>query len=74
MTQVPSQGPVVQVKPQPDIYTLMLIVTIIALAVTVAIVLMNLLSPFERPDGSPGGYGLEFGQLFDSLKNLIPGK
>jgi len=62
MTQLPLQGPVVQVKPQPGIYTLLLIVAILALAATIGIVLYNLLSSL------PDGYGLEFGALIDASK------
>lgn len=73
MTQTPSTDPVVQAKPQPDIYTLMLIVVAIALAVTIAIVLWNLMSPVVGADGGPGGYGLGLGDLFKSLEDLIGG-
>lgn len=68
MTQIPSQGPVVQVKPQPNIYTLMIIVGIIVLAATLALVLRNLLAPV------PTGYGLEIGQLFTALDKITPGR
>ena len=74
MTQIPSGGPVVQVKPQPNVYTVLLVVTIIVLAVTIGLVLHNLMSPVTTPDGSPGGYGLSFGDLFKSLKDLVPTK
>ena len=62
MTQLPSQGPVIQVKPQPGIYTLLLIVAILALVVTIGIVLYNLLSSL------PNGYGLELGTFFDASR------
>ncbi|MDY6913684.1 MAG: hypothetical protein SVT52_04415 [Planctomycetota bacterium] len=58
MTQLPSQEPVVQVKPQANIYTLLLIVAVLALAVTIGIVIWSLLSP------PPEGYGLTFESLF----------
>ena len=67
MTQISSQGPVVQVKPQPDIYTVILIVGVLALAVTIGIVMYNLMA------APPNGYGLTFGQFFESLEKLIPG-
>jgi hypothetical protein len=73
MTETPAKGPAIQVKPQPDIYSLLLIVVTVALAVTLVIVMHNLLSPVVRPDGTPGGYGLSFQELFGSLKNVIPG-
>ena len=59
MTQLPSQGQVVRVKPIPNIYTLLIIVAILVLAITIGIVLYNLLS------ASPSGYGLSFSDLFN---------
>ncbi len=67
MTQAPSQGAVVQIKPQPNVYTILLIVAIIAMGVTIGVVLHNLMAD------PPVGYGLTFGELFQSLKDL-PGK
>ena len=58
MTRIPSSGPVVRVKPQPDIYTLLLAIAIVVLAVAVGVVVQNLLST----------YGLSFGQLFSGQK------
>jgi len=72
MTQLSSQTPVVEVKPQPNIYTLLLIVAIIALGTTIGIVMHNLMSPVVRPDGSAGGYGMSVGDLFETLENLVP--
>lgn len=74
MAQPPSKGPIIQVKPQPGIYTVMLIVASAALAVTIGIVMYNLMSPVTAADGSAGGYGLSFGEMFDPLKKLIPGQ
>lgn len=68
MTQIPSQGPAVQIRPQPDIYTVMLIVGTVVLIATIIFVLYNLMAP------PPNGYGQTFGQLFEPLKKLIPGK
>ena len=60
MTQIPStpQQNIVSVKPQPNIYTVLLIVTLICMAITVAFGLWNLMSS--------AGYGLGFGDLFSS--------
>jgi hypothetical protein len=63
MTQAPSRGPLLQVKPAPNIYTLLLIVAIVALIFTISVVLYNLLA------GLPNGYGLSFGQV---LKGALP--
>lgn len=65
MASTPPQGPVVQVKAQPDIYTILMLVAIIAVAVAVVICGMKLTSPV-----ADGGYGLTVGQLFEPLKAL----
>lgn len=55
MTLTPSsQSPVVKVKPQPGIYTLLLVLAIVFLAVTVGIVMHNLMTT----------YGMTFAELF----------
>ena len=54
MTSTSPSGPVVKVKPQPDVYTLLLIVAIFCLAVAVGAVVWNLVTH----------YGLSFTQLF----------
>ncbi len=59
MTQLPSQGQAVRVKPQPSIYTLLIIVGILVLGVTIGLVLHNLLS------APPDGYGLSYGDLLN---------
>jgi len=56
MAQAP--GPI-QVRPQPNIYTLLLIVGIVALLVALGFVTWSLLSP--------SGYGMTLGQLFEPL-------
>ena len=65
MAQMPAKGPVVQATPQPDIYTLMLIIAIVALITTIAMVLYNLMSAV------PTGYGLSVGELFQPPSELI---
>ena len=56
MTHAPSQNPLIEVKSQPNVYTVLLIVAVVALGVTIAMVLYNLLAA--------GGYGMSFGQVF----------
>lgn len=46
MAAMSAQGPVVRVKAQPDIYTLLLIVGILCLAVTIGVVLHNLMTAY----------------------------
>lgn len=48
MTSIPSgQSPVGKFKPQPDIYTLLLILAIVFLAVTVGLVIYNLMTTYD---------------------------
>ncbi|MDY7009825.1 MAG: hypothetical protein SVV80_03645 [Planctomycetota bacterium] len=48
MTPITSgQSPAGKVKPQPDIYTLLLILAIVFLAVTVGIVIYNLMTTYD---------------------------
>jgi hypothetical protein len=65
MALTPSQGPVIQVKAQPDIYTVLLIVGIIGLAMAIAFSGWKLTASVDA-----GGYGMTVGQLFDALPNL----
>lgn len=58
MTQQP-----IKTKPQPNIYTVLVIVAILVLGLTLGLVMNNLLTPVKQ-----GGYGLEFGMLFDHSK------
>ena len=54
-------------KPQANIYTVLVFVAIVALGVTVGFVLYNLLMPV-----ADGGYGLQFGDLFEAPKPPKP--
>ena len=61
MSQLPNGK--IQVAPQSNIYTLMMIITILVLSVAVCFVMSKLMSPAGN-----GGYGMEFGQLFEPVK------
>ena len=64
MSQLGSDpGSALTVKPQSSVYTLLVAIAIVALLVTVVIVLHTLLTPVAQ-----GGYGLEFGAIFDPGK------
>jgi hypothetical protein len=64
MSQIASEpGSAVTVTPQSNIYTLLVVIAIVALLVTISVVLHALLTPVEQ-----GGYGLEFGAIFDPGK------
>jgi hypothetical protein len=69
MSETLPGRPVVTTRPQADIYTVLLLVAIVCLAVTIGVVLYNLMSPV-----SAGGYGLSFGDLFKSTESIISGK
>ena len=62
MTQSPSQTPTVEVRPQPNVYTVILLVAIIALALAVGAVFWKLTSP------PPTGYGMHVGAMFEQFK------
>jgi hypothetical protein len=62
MTRANSEQPVVTVKPVPDVYTVLMVVAILALSLAIGLVLHSLLS------ASPDGYGMTFGSIFDSSK------
>jgi hypothetical protein len=62
MTQADTDAPVVTVKAEPDVYTVLLIVAILALGVSIGLVLYNLMS------APPDGYDMSFGTLFDTSK------
>ena len=54
MNAVSGQTPVVRVKPQPDVYSLLLILAILALGGTIALLVHHLMTV----------YGLTFQELF----------
>ena len=58
MTQAPSQASLIRIKPQSNIYTLLIILAVLAMGVTVGIAMWSLMSP------TPQGYGLSFESLF----------
>ena len=58
MTQVPQQQlPPATAKPSADIYSLLLVIAVMALAATIGLVIWNLTSV----------YGLTFGQIFEKV-------
>jgi hypothetical protein len=61
MSQLPAQGPVIEVRPQPNVYTILLMVAVVALAAAVSVAAWKLMS---QP---PVGYGLQLGDLFKSF-------
>ncbi|MDP6635589.1 MAG: hypothetical protein QGG42_11855 [Phycisphaerae bacterium] len=62
MSQLPPDG-TIQVKPQSNVYTLLMIITILVLCVTTGLVLHKLMSPLVD-----GGYGMKFGELFSPVQ------
>ena len=62
MTELQPTRPVVSVKPQADIYTLLVAVAILALAVGIGLALWDLMSQ--------EGYGMAFGDIFLPLKDM----
>jgi len=58
MSQLPSEE-TIQVKPQSNVYTLMLIITILALSAAIGLVLQKLMAPVVE-----GGYEMTINQIF----------
>ncbi|MBI5724221.1 MAG: hypothetical protein HZA50_09710 [Planctomycetes bacterium] len=58
MSQTPPSGQVATVKPKANVYTVLVIIAILALGSGIAFCLQNLMSP------EPAGYGMKFDQLF----------
>lgn len=64
MAEMPTKAPVLHARSQPDIYTLLMIIAILALALTMGFVLHNLMAAV------PDGYGLSLGELFQPLADV----
>ena len=63
MTQLPTNGSI-EVRPQPNVYTVLLIVAILVMLVTIGFVAYKLTSDT--------GYGLTVGQLFKPFEGVKP--
>lgn len=59
MAQKPAQQ--AGARPQPNVYTLLLLIAIIALAATIGLAMFKLMSD--------SGYALSFGELFQGLQS-----
>jgi hypothetical protein len=59
------------VKPQPDIYTVMLIAAILVLAIGIGVAVYSLMA---APAEHSGGYGLKIGDFFAPIKEIISAK
>jgi len=63
MAEVPlssqEQGPVIPVKPQPNVYTVLLAVAVVVLCVAIGVVIWRLTA------SPPAGYGLEIKHIFN---------
>lgn len=60
MATIPSASGL-RAQPQPNVYTVLLIVAVLALLATLVVVLRTLMAPM------PGGYGLNLEDLFKPL-------
>ena len=64
MSQLPSKpDDAIQVKPQSNIYTLMMIITVLVLSVAVGLVMQKLMAPAVE-----GGYGMLLGDILSPIK------
>ena len=73
MTQSPTNN-VVEVSPGPNIYTVLMIISILALVVTICFSGHRLMSkPNPKGDGSiQGGYGVTVGEMFTPFEEQKP--
>jgi hypothetical protein len=62
MTETPSHGPVIEVRPQPNVYTALLLVAILALVIAIGVVIWKLTS------SPPTGYGLQISEFLDPIR------
>jgi hypothetical protein len=60
-----QDAPVVEVKPQPDVYTVLIVIAALVLAVAVGLCLFKLMGATGE-----GGYGLTFKEVFGGSKSL----
>jgi len=58
MSQLPQDG-TIQVKPQSNVYTMMMIITVLVLSVAVGLAVQKMTAMPEA-----GGYGLTIGEIF----------
>ena len=72
MSQYPYGGSPVQPKPQPNVYTVLLIIAILVLGVAVGLCANYLMSPVENG----AGYGKTVSDLFEPMKDAAqsPGR
>ena len=73
MTQSPANN-VVEVNPAPNIYTVLMIIAILALVIT-SFFAGNRLMSRTNPNGDwsiPGGYGLGVGEIFKPFEEQSP--
>jgi len=71
MAQMNAPLQVVQVRPQPNVYTVLMAVSAIMLLATIVVVLTTLMSPVGKTARNEGGYDLSFEQVITG--NDIPG-
>ena len=60
--QTSPQGPVVKVKPEPNIYTILLIIAIVASLAALIVMIWNLTV----------NYGMSFGEVFSGTVQVQP--
>ncbi|MFP4054816.1 MAG: hypothetical protein ACLFV7_13220 [Phycisphaerae bacterium] len=68
MSQAQGNVPIVEVKPQANVYTVLVLVALIALLVGGFVCFQSLTSPVAQ-----GGYGMEVGDLLKPLTEPLSG-
>lgn len=69
MSQFPNaQGPTNEIKPQANVYTVLVFAAILVLGITAGFLIFKMTQPV-----ADGGYGLQFAELFDPLTDPLKG-
>lgn len=63
MTGAPAEN-IVEVSPVPGVYTVLIIVTILALWIAIVFSYIRLTSDVPKSEAERGGYGLTIGDMF----------
>jgi hypothetical protein len=64
MSMTPHNAPVVQAKPQPDIYTMLLLLAVLSLALAIGALVYDMMSTYQ----------MSLGEIFSGTAPTLPDK
>ena len=67
---IPEDANIVEVKPQPGIYTVLMLISILFLSAAIYFVGNKLTQPTQTEGPTVGGYGLKLGDMFEPVKSF----